>query len=51
MTIKTYSNMPYIRVIKLKELRFSGHIARMGEKRNEYKVVIGKHEEKSFRRT
>jgi hypothetical protein len=33
-------------MINSKRLRWVGHVARMGEKRNEYKILVGKPEEK-----
>jgi hypothetical protein len=31
-----------IRIIKAKRMRWSGHVARMGEKRNSYRLLVGK---------
>jgi hypothetical protein len=33
-------------MIKLRRVRWAGHAARIGEKRNAYKVVVGKPERK-----
>jgi hypothetical protein len=38
--------MIVIRKIKLRMMRWSGHIARMEEKRNVYRVLVGKPEGK-----
>jgi hypothetical protein len=35
-----------IRKIKLRRLRWAGHVARMGEKRNAYRLLVGKPEGK-----
>jgi hypothetical protein len=35
-----------IRVIKTRRMRWAGHVARMGEKRNVYKILVGKPEGK-----
>jgi hypothetical protein len=31
-----------IRIIKLRIMRWAGHVARMGEKRNMYRLLVGK---------
>jgi hypothetical protein len=41
-----YSSPSIIRVIKSRRMRWAGHVARMGEKRNAYKVLMGKPEGK-----
>jgi hypothetical protein len=33
-------------MIKTRRMRWAGHVARMGEKRNAYKILVGKPEEK-----
>jgi hypothetical protein len=33
-----------IRIIKARRMRWSGHVARMGEKRNVYRLLVGKSE-------
>jgi hypothetical protein len=33
-----------IRIIKSRRLRWAGHVARMGEKRNVYRLLVGKPE-------
>ena len=42
-----YSSPNIIRVIKSRRMRYAGHLARMGEKRSVYKVLVGKHEGKT----
>jgi hypothetical protein len=37
-----YSLPNIIRIIKSKRMRWAGHLARMGEKRNVYKLFLGK---------
>jgi hypothetical protein len=39
-----YSSPSIIRIIKVRRLRWAGHIARMGEKRNAYRLLVGKPE-------
>jgi hypothetical protein len=41
-----YSSPSIIRFIKSKTMRWAGHVARMGEKRNVYRLLIGNPEEK-----
>jgi hypothetical protein len=41
-----YSSPSIIRVIKSKRMRWAGHVARMGEKRNAYRLLVGKPEGK-----
>jgi hypothetical protein len=41
-----YSSPNIIRVIKLRRLRWAGHVARMGESRYAYKVLVAKPEGK-----
>jgi hypothetical protein len=41
-----YSSPNIIRQIKLRIMRWAGHVARMGEERNVYKVLAGKPEGK-----
>ena len=36
-----------MRVIKSRRMRWAGHVARMGEKRGAYKVLVGKPEGKT----
>jgi hypothetical protein len=39
-----YSSPDIIRQIKSRRMRWAGHVARMGEKRKVYKVLVGNHE-------
>jgi hypothetical protein len=39
-----YSLPSIIRIIKLRRLRWTGHVARMGKKRNMYRLLVGKPE-------
>jgi hypothetical protein len=41
-----YSSPRIIRIIKSKRMRWVGHVARMGEKRNAYRLLVGKPEGK-----
>jgi hypothetical protein len=41
-----YSSRSIIRMIKSRRMGWAGHVARMGEKRNAYKVLVGKPEGK-----
>jgi hypothetical protein len=41
-----YSSPDIIRQIKSRQMRWAGHVARMGEERKVYKVLMGKHEGK-----
>jgi hypothetical protein len=41
-----YSSPSIIRIIKSLRIRWAGHVARMGEKRNEYRLLVGKPEGK-----
>jgi hypothetical protein len=41
-----YSSPDIIRQIKLRRMRWAGHVARMGEERKVYKVLVGKPEGK-----
>jgi hypothetical protein len=36
-----YSSPSIIRVIKSKRMRWAGHAARMGERRNPYRILVG----------
>jgi hypothetical protein len=42
-----YSSSNIIRQIKSERMRWAGHVARMGEERNVYKVLMGKPEGKT----
>jgi hypothetical protein len=41
-----YSSPSIIRIIKLRMMRWAGHVARMGEKRKSYGLLVGKPEGK-----
>ena len=41
-----YCSPNIVRVIKWRRMRWAGHVARMGEDRVMYRVLVGKHEEK-----
>jgi hypothetical protein len=41
-----YSSPSIIRMIKSRRVRWEGHVARMGEKRNAYRMLVGKPEGK-----
>jgi hypothetical protein len=41
-----YSSPNMIRMMKSRRIRWTGHVARMGEKRNAYRIRVGKPEEK-----
>jgi hypothetical protein len=41
-----YSSPSTIRKIKLRRMRWAGHVARMGAKRNAYRILVGKPEGK-----
>jgi hypothetical protein len=41
-----YSSLNIIRVIKSRRMRWAGHVARMGEGRGVYRVLVGRHEGK-----
>jgi hypothetical protein len=36
-----YSSPSIIRMIKSRRIRWAGHVARMGEKRNAYRILVG----------
>jgi hypothetical protein len=40
-----YSPSSTIRIIKARRMRWAEHVARMGEKRNAYRLLVGKPEE------
>jgi hypothetical protein len=42
-----YSSPNKIRMVKSRRVRWAGHVARMGEKRNAYRVLVGKREGKT----
>jgi hypothetical protein len=37
-----YSSPSIIRIIKSRKMRWAGHVARMGEERNVYRLLVGK---------
>jgi hypothetical protein len=39
-----YSSPSIIRIVKARRMRWAGHIARTGEKRNTYRLLVGKPE-------
>jgi hypothetical protein len=41
-----YSSSSIIRMIKSGSTRWAGHVARMGAKRNAYRILVGMPEEK-----
>ena len=41
-----FSSPNIVRVIKLRRMRWAGHVARMGEERRVYRVLVGKPEGK-----
>jgi hypothetical protein len=41
-----YTSLNIIRMIKSRRMRWEGHVARMGQLRNAYKVLVGKPERK-----
>jgi hypothetical protein len=36
-----YSSPSIIRMIESRRMRWAGHVARMGEKRNAYRILVG----------
>jgi hypothetical protein len=42
-----HSSPSIIKVIKPRRMRWTGHVARMGEKRNAYRILVGKSEGKN----
>jgi hypothetical protein len=41
-----YNSSSIIRVIKSRRIGWAGHVARMGKKRNAYRILVGKSEGK-----
>jgi hypothetical protein len=41
-----YSSPTIVRVIKARRMRWAGHVARMGDRRGVYRVLVGKPEGK-----
>jgi hypothetical protein len=44
--LNLYSSPSIIRIIKPRRLRWAGHVARKGEKRNVYRLLVGRPEGK-----
>jgi hypothetical protein len=42
-----YSSPNIVQVIKLRRVRLVGHVARMGERRGVYRVLVRKHEKET----
>jgi hypothetical protein len=42
-----YSSPSIIRMIKSRRMRWAGHVAQIGEKRNAYRILVGKTESTS----
>ena len=42
-----YTSLSIIKMIKSRRVRWTGRVARMGEKRNAYRIFVGKPEGKS----
>jgi hypothetical protein len=45
--LNAYSSPSIIRIIKARRMRWVGHVARIGEKRNAYRLLVGKPERRS----
>jgi hypothetical protein len=45
-----YSSPSIIRIIKSRRMRWAGHVVGMGEKRNAYRLLVGKPEGKETTR-
>jgi hypothetical protein len=43
-----YSSPIIIKIIKSRRMRWAGHVARMGIKRNAYRLLVGKPEGKNY---
>jgi hypothetical protein len=41
-----YSSPSIIRIIRSRRMRWAGHVARVGDKRNAYRLLVGKQEGK-----
>jgi hypothetical protein len=41
-----YSSPSIIRILKSRRMRWAGHVARMGEKRNAYRLLVGRQRER-----
>jgi hypothetical protein len=42
----SYSSPSIIRMVRSRRMRWAGHVPRMGEKRNAYRLLVGKPEGK-----
>jgi hypothetical protein len=45
-----YSSPSIVRVIKARRMRWAGHVARMGEVRGAYNILVGRPEEETTRK-
>jgi hypothetical protein len=43
---KLYSSVSIIRMMRPRRMRWAGHVARMGEERNAYRILVGRPEGK-----
>jgi hypothetical protein len=43
-----YSSPNIIRMIKSKRMRWAGHVTRMGEKRNSYRILVASQKERDY---
>jgi hypothetical protein len=43
-----YSSPNIVRVIKWRRMRWSGYVARMGERRNVYRILVGNLKERAY---
>jgi hypothetical protein len=41
-----YSSIGIIRMVKSRRIRWAGHVARIGKKRNVYRILVGKPEQR-----
>jgi len=41
-----YTSPNIVRVVKWRSMRWAGHVARMGERRGVYRILLGKPEER-----
>jgi hypothetical protein len=46
LALSNVANIFIIRIIKSRRMRWKGHVPRMGEKRNAYRLLVGKPERK-----
>jgi hypothetical protein len=44
LSTKIHRSRSIIRIIKSRRMRLAGHVARIGEKRNVYRILVGKPE-------